>query len=62
MESMANNISVLVTEDIRSGDGDPRHMFSERTVRGATEHEIIYAMRRIGLAPHPVLDSPPHWR
>lgn len=64
MESSAGTttIGVLVTEDVKSGDGDPRHVFSDRIVRGATHSEILYVMRRLGLVPHPVLDSPPRWR
>lgn len=63
MENQASTISSIfaVTEDVKSGDGDARHLFSERVTREATQREATHIMRRLGWIAHPVLDSPPHW-
>mgnify|MGYP001619535137 CR=1 FL=1 len=60
MESMAGPISVLVTEDIASGDRDIRHPFMERTVRGATDREAAWARRQLGLDPISCLGESRH--
>ena len=63
MESMAgttHQIGVLVSEVVKSGDGDMRHLFSDCALRTATDREAAWARRQLGLDPIPWLGETRH--